>query len=73
MSLEYIRKHYHVNAYRWQRVRHICWSDGEVLEGTILGSRGAYLRVKIDGNKKTSLFHPTSVEYLLKPTEGVKL
>jgi len=66
MSMEYIRKHYGVPAKRGGRVRFT--PEGEqrpAHEGVIIGSRGAYLRVRMDGQKKVGIYHPACVmEYL---------
>jgi len=63
MSMEYIREHYNVNAFRGQRVEIY---NGR--EGTITGSRSQYLRVRLDGDKHTSIVHPTwNIMYLDGP------
>lgn len=60
MSMASIRKQYGVPAKRGTRV---CYSgeSGHVHEGVIVGSRGAYLRIRFstlyDG--RTGDFHPT--------------
>ena len=66
MSMWAIRKRYKVPAKRGRRVEYMARSDGELMQGTITGSHGFYLRVLLDGNKKSCLFHPTyNLEYLL--------
>ncbi len=66
MSLEYIRKHYGVPAKRGGRVKYspcgvICLAE----QGTITGAQGARIRVRMDGETKSRLFHPTwGIEYL---------
>ena len=64
MSLEYIRKTYKVPAKRGGRVEYLA-SDGDLMEGTITGAVGAYLRVRLDGNKHSGRYHPTwALKYL---------
>lgn len=65
MSMKYIRDTYKVPAKRGMKVI----ADGE--PGKIVGSHGAYLRIKLDFKKKPLPFHPTwHMEYLTK--EGAK-
>lgn len=67
MSMAYIRTHYRVPAKRGGRVEFTSSDrDGrEVMEGTITGSRGASLRVRLDGNNRSYIFHPTyNLRYL---------
>ncbi len=63
MSMQYIRDYYKVPATRGARVR---WAGmTETREGTIVGSRGAHLRVRFDGSVVIHTMHPTwQVEYL---------
>jgi hypothetical protein len=63
MSLDYIRKTYGVPAKRGARVE---YSGGKSpLFGTITGSRSAYIRVRLDGDKTSKPFHPTwEIRYL---------
>ena len=64
MSLDYIRRAYRVPAKRGARVEYLA-SDGELMEGTITGSKGARLRVRLDGAKQSFIFHPTyALKYL---------
>lgn len=49
----YIRETYKVPAKRGMRVRF----NG--LNGRIVGSRGGYLRVRLDGSKRPLICHPT--------------
>lgn len=59
MSMEYIRNHYNVPAKRGGRVK---FGDRE---GTIIGSHGAKLRIKLDGDTWSRLYHPTwDIEYM---------
>lgn len=53
MSMEYIRDYYKVPAKRGRKVIVI----GKL--GIITGSKGAYLRVRLEGEKGSSLYHPT--------------
>lgn len=57
MSMEFIRKNYGVPAKRGWRVEYT--GCGEKMLGTITGANGQYLRVRLDGLKKASNFHPT--------------
>lgn len=59
MSLEYIRKTYGVPAKRGAPVRFTPDSRDKSMDGRIVGSRGALLRVRFDGFKKPWLCHPT--------------
>ncbi len=64
MSLAQIRKTYNVPAKRGARVEYLA-HDGELMEGTITGTRGPHLRVRLDGNKFSTIFHPTwALKYL---------
>ena len=70
MSMDYIRRTYSVPARRGAR---IAYTGSPLLGralGTIVGSRGGYLRVKMDDGHPKSLItmHPTScVEYIEPP------
>jgi hypothetical protein len=60
MSMARIRKSYGVPAKRGARVR--VYGD----DGQIVGSRGAYIRVRIDRTGTVHNFHPTDgVRYLV--------
>lgn len=64
MSLEYIRSTYKVPAYRGTKVEYLA-QDGEIIDAVIVGSRGAYLSVRLGSNKHTSRLHPTyNLKYL---------
>lgn len=69
-SLNYVRSRYGVPAKRGMRVT----CDG--LEGIIVGGQGNYLRVRIDGEKHLSTWHPTwrvtyhAAEASVLPAEG---
>ncbi len=58
MSMAYIRRYYGVPAKRGMRVVYGA-SDGDCIDAVIVGSKGAYLRVRLGNNKHTSLLHPT--------------
>lgn len=63
MSLAYIRDRYGVPAKRLGRVRYT--HPHPPREGVIVGSRGAYLKVRLDGETTWKAFHPTwEIEYL---------
>lgn len=47
MSMDYIRKYYGINCKRGQRVRYSPPGE-QVREGVIVGSRGQYLRIRLD-------------------------
>lgn len=80
MSMDYIRRAYDVPARRGARLLFIGGgpdpeSDDKVktLAGTIVGSRGQYLRVRMDGEASIRTLHPTwRVEYLKTPNVRVK-
>jgi len=57
MSLQYIRDTYGVPAKRGGRVEYT--PNGNRTRGTITGSSGQYLRVRLDGSKHSGRFHPT--------------
>ena len=67
MSMAYIREHYKVPAKRGARIRWT-WHRLRVEHkdtGTIVGSRGQYLRVRFDGSPEVLSLHPTwEIEYL---------
>lgn len=63
MSLQYIRDTYGVPAKRGGRIEYM--ANGSAIQGTITGSRGAHIRVRLDGDKRSLLFHPTwKIRYL---------
>ena len=57
MSMQYIRNAYNVPAKRGARVEY----TGEISPsvGTITGSEGARIRVRMDGEAYTGIYHPT--------------
>ncbi len=64
--MRYIRDTYKVPAKCGGRLRFT--PDGNQLlahEGVIVGSRGAYLRVRMENQKRVGTYHPTwEIEYL---------
>lgn len=59
MSMDYVRRYYGVPAKRGARVV----ADGR--PGVIVGARGAYIRVRLDGDKFARNWHPTwAMDYL---------
>lgn len=59
MSIEYIRNFYNVPAKIGTRVKY----EGKL--GTIKGTKNAYLKILLDGEKKTKCYHPTyNIEYI---------
>lgn len=64
MSMEYIRRAYNVPAKRGALVTF----QGK--PGVITGSRGAYLRIRLDGEKRAGIYHPTwEIEYIASDGE----
>lgn len=62
-GLSYISKYYSVPARRGGRVEYA--GNGKIEQGTITGSSGAHLMVRIDGREDSSPFHPTwKIRYL---------
>jgi hypothetical protein len=62
MSLKYIQEQYKVPARVGTRIKYM----GRL--GVIVGSRGPHLRILLDGEKLSGVYHPTwKIEYL--PTE----
>lgn len=67
MSMDYIRDTYKVPAKRGGRVEYTYPVPPRM--GTIISSRGAKLRIRLDGDKHTGLYHPTwQLCYLQAPT-----
>lgn len=63
MSLRYIRNYFEVPAHRGTRVE---FTGGKIpKQGTIRGSEGMNLRILMDGEAFTSIYHPTrNLRYL---------
>lgn len=55
--MDYVRKHYGVPAKRGMRVK------THMGRGSITGARSAHLRIRLDGELRSRLFHPLTVEY----------
>ncbi len=67
MSMAYIRQSYNVPAKRGGRVLYTHATPHR--QGTITGSRGARLRIRLDGDTDPGIYHPTwELTYL--PQEG---
>lgn len=65
MSLQYIREYYGVPAKRGGRVKYTGSSRRGPEFGTIVGSKGAHVRIRIDGQKCAENYHPTyALNYL---------
>ena len=67
MSLEYIKGHYGVPAEVGRRVEYAGDKTGKPLTGVIVGARGQYLSIHLDGEDKPhhAPFHPTwEIKYL---------
>jgi hypothetical protein len=64
MSMDHIRRTYGVPAKRGGRVRFSGNIGREPLVGTIIGSTGAWLCVRFDGEVHRRVLHPTwEIEY----------
>ena len=65
MSMEYIRKTYGVPAKRGGHVKVSIGKDRDIpVDGVIVGSKGARLRIRIAGQKHILSYHPTwRIEY----------
>ena len=67
MSLDYIRTTYGVPARKGQRVRYTGdkGPKNPAREGVIIGASGAHLRIRMDGDSFSNIYHPTwELEYL---------
>lgn len=62
MSIEYIRNYYGIEVKRGC----CCWVsvDGKTLKGHVTVSKGARLRVRLQGERKSRIFHPLDVNPL---------
>ena len=71
MSMDYIRRTYDVPAKRGARIL-FCDTGGLIHDGVIVGSRDAYLRVRLPtfSGRNIVTLHPTSD--LLYPIDGQK-
>ena len=57
MSMDYIRTAYKVPAKRGGRIEYTPHVPPRM--GTIVGARGALLRIRLDGDKHVGSYHPT--------------
>jgi hypothetical protein len=73
MSMDYIRRSYGVPAKRGARVTWWdCMTDRQV-QGTIVGARGHYLRIRFDDEARTRTLHPTwRIGYHETPNVAIK-
>lgn len=63
MSMQWVRDNYRVPAKRGGRVRYTGERTPQL--GTITGTKGPYLRIRLDGERRPIPFHPTwELEYL---------
>jgi len=72
VTMQYIREHYDQRLKRGVRV--LVRRHGKLYEATVVGSDGAYLRVRLHPlADRTFLFHPNDIEQILpdepEPTE----
>lgn len=57
--MKYIRNQYKVPAKRGGKIKY------KGVAGTIVGAKGPYLRIRLDGEKRVASYHPTwEIEYL---------
>lgn len=69
MAIADIRESRGVPAKGGGRVRYSGAPDGVAREGVIVGSRGGYLLIRLDGDKNARTYHPTwELEYIQEPT-----
>ena len=68
VSMDYIRRTYGVPAKRGARVLVDWYPPEPAREGTITGADGARLRIRLDGDERSRIAHPTwRVEYSKTP------
>lgn len=58
MSLKFIRSYYGVPAKRGAMIKY------EGKRGVITGSRNAYVRARLDGDRSPRSFHPLDLDFL---------
>lgn len=68
MSMDYIRRTYQVPAKRGARVQFTY--AAQAVQGTIVGTRGHYLRVRWDESGLTHSMHPTWMLVYLKTPDA---
>jgi hypothetical protein len=66
--MEYIRRTYGVPAKRGMRVEYMSGRDYELMQGVIVGSKGARLRIRLDGDRCSGIYHPTYNLVYFAPT-----
>ncbi|MDX8151122.1 hypothetical protein SK069_05920 [Patulibacter brassicae] len=59
-SLDYVREKYGVPVKRGQRVR---VSKGRGAEGVVTSGDAQYVRVRLDGEKRSGRYHPLDLDY----------
>jgi hypothetical protein len=60
-AMRQIREHYNVPAKKGMRVLY----KHENKEGEIVGAKGSYLKIRLDGDKNAGCYHPTwELDYL---------
>lgn len=65
MSMAWIRSQYRVPAKRGGRVEYRPRANEAARLGTITGTRGHHLRIRLDGDKWSGGYHPTwALRYL---------
>ena len=72
MSMQWIRDNYAVPAKRGMAVTYSpCeGSSDRARRGVITGARGNHLRIRLDGDKRSSIYHPTwQIQYPPLPTQ----
>lgn len=71
MSMAYIREYYGVPAKRCARVEYT--GGKSPVTGTITGSEGARLRIRMDGDDCAGIYHPTwELRYLPAAQQGAE-
>ena len=69
LGMTYICRYYGVPAEVGGRVRYT--GGGRNVEGTIVGYRGPYLRIRLDGETHVGSYHPTwELAYLTEGSDG---
>lgn len=69
MTMQRIRQRYGVPAKRGARIRYTGEGKDNPEYGIITNARGHHLRIRLDGQKLSYIFHPTwEIEYLTEPT-----
>lgn len=63
MTMQYIREHYDQRFKRGVKVT-VRW-HGDLYSGVVVGSSGAYVRVRIHQHTKALTFHPNAIKEFL--------